>query len=195
MNYKKVIKKIAVVHTVRVTNHSCRAHMSSSLHSLCTRSQSQVRSCLSFLHEGTSCAEGSEVLQKCCQFPEQLGLPDQSQRSAEMLPTAEKNVETCNRKGGIALGIYYICSIEESRWKVCREKSLKCSFPPWMHVRYFWLKVVLSGRAPVPSRQLHTKKLPSIIIITAACLLQEGACLYLGDFLYLLYNNQCFAQP
>lgn len=112
MNYNKVIKKIAVVvYIVSVTNHSRRAHVSSSLHSLCTRSQSQVRSCLSFLHEGASSAEGSEVLQKCCQFPEQLGLPCQSQESAEMLPTAERNVETCNREGGITLGRHYICSV------------------------------------------------------------------------------------
>lgn len=129
MNYNQIIKNIAiVVSTVRVTNHSRRAHVSSSLHSPCTSLQPEVRSCLLLLHKGAYVVEGSEVPRKCCQFPEWHGLPSQSQGPGEMLPTAERNVETCSREGGIALGRHCICSIEESEWNVCREKSLKHRF-------------------------------------------------------------------
>lgn len=47
--------------------------------------------------------ESSELLQQCCQVPEQHSLPGQSQRPGEMLPTAERSVEMCSRGGGIAL--------------------------------------------------------------------------------------------
>lgn len=76
MIYKKIIKNIAaVVCTVQVTNHSLRAHVSSSLRSPRSGLQSKVGSCLSLLHAGASSVEGSEVLRKCCQFPERAACP------------------------------------------------------------------------------------------------------------------------
>lgn len=152
MNYNQIIKTIAiVVSTVRVTNHSRRAHVSSSLHSPCTSLQSEVRSCLLLLHEGASVVEGSEAACKCCQFPEWHGLPSQSQRPGEMLPTAERNVETCSREGGIALGRHCICSIEESEWKVCRENHGNIAFLQWMAMRFFFVKscVIWEGTSPL----------------------------------------------
>ena len=161
----------------------------------CTSLQSKVRSCLSLLHEGASSVEGSEVLHKCCQFPERRGLPSQSRGPGEMLPTAERNVEKCGRGAGIALRRHYIHRIEENGWKVCRENHWNVAFPQWMPMTFSLSKVVSLGRTPVPSRRLHVRNLPStIMIITVAYLPQEGAWFYLGSFLYLwcCIINQCF---
>lgn len=128
------VKSIAiVVCAVQVTSHSWRAHMSSSLRSPHTSLHSKVGSCLSLLRMGPSPLEGREVLRKCCQVLEHHGLPSKSQGPDEMLPTAERNVETCSRGGGIALGRHSTHSIEESGWKVCRENQCNLPFPQWMH--------------------------------------------------------------